>query len=98
MTIAADLFGNQAFRKLAGARRLPVSKALFEVWAVNLDKLTDPQVLKLSERGAQLRAKFRDLMDDSEFMVSISYSTGDPRRIRYRFHKIEEIIWETINA
>jgi hypothetical protein len=37
-------------------------------------------------------------MDDNDFMIAISYSTGDPRRVRYRFKKIEEIIQETLHA
>jgi hypothetical protein len=98
MTIAADLFGNQAFRKITGNRRQPVSKALFEIWAVNLDKLTDREVSRLQERETQLRTKFKALMDDNDFMIAISYSTGDPRRVRYRFKKIEEIIQETLHA
>lgn len=98
MTIAADLFGNQAFRKVAGSRRQPVSKALFEAWAVNLDKLTDQQVAKLQEHEAKLRSKFKALMDDNDFMIAISYSTGDPRRVRCRFNRIEEIIQETLHA
>jgi hypothetical protein len=98
MTIAADLFGNQAFRKITGNRRQPVSKALFEIWAVNLDKLMDREVSRLQERETQLRTKFKALMDDNDFMIAISYSTGDPRRVRYRFKKIEEIIQETLHA
>ena len=43
MIVAQRIFGHQAFRKYfpKESRRMPVSKALFEVWSVNLDRLDD---------------------------------------------------------
>ena len=79
-------------------RRSPVSKALFEVWSVNLDKLNDEQIKLLTDRRARLLKTFAELMDDNEFMNSISYSTGDSKRVHYRFRKVEEIIKETLSA
>ena len=99
MLAARRIFGNQAFRKYfpRGSRRSQVSKALFEVWSVNLDKLDDEQIELLVARKRQLMSKFAKLMADSEFMDAISSSTGDHRRVNCRFNKIEEIIWETLN-
>lgn len=99
MVAARSIFGNQAFRKYfpRESRRSPVSKALFEVWSVNLDNLDDGQLELLVARRRQLMKKFAKLMDDIEFMNAISYSTGDSKRVRYRFKMIEEIIQETLS-
>ncbi len=96
MERAYDLFGNRAFRKPIDGRRLPISKALFEVWAVNLERLTDAQFAQLKARQSALEEAFKRLKDDADFMTAISYSTGDARRVRYRFGQVERIIRETL--
>lgn len=97
MHIAREIFDNRAFRKpTTTGRRSPVSKALFEVWAVNLDRFTDEQVGTLIRKRKTLEKKFRQLMNDTEFVIAISYSTGDARRVKYRFEKIRQIIEETL--
>ncbi len=100
MLAARRIFGNQAFRKYfpRESRRSPVSKALFETWSVNLDKLSEEQIDLLVTRKKLLMSNFANLMDDSEFMNSISYSTGDSKRVHYRFRKIRELILETLLA
>ncbi|MDE0401473.1 MAG: DUF262 domain-containing protein [Candidatus Poribacteria bacterium] len=100
MLAARRIFGNQAFRKYfpRERRRSQVSKALFEVWSVNLDKLSDKEIDQLIARKRQLMQKWAKLMDDNEFMNAISYSTGDSRRVRYRFRKVSDIIQETLCA
>ena len=99
MVAARRIFEDQAFRKYfpRESRRSPVSKALFEVWSVNLDKLEDGQIELLVARRRQLMRKFAKLMDDNEFMSAVSYGTGDSRRVLYRFKKIEDIIQETLS-
>lgn len=100
MVAARRIFGNQAFRKYfpQESRRSQVSKALFEVWSVNLDKLDDKEIDHLIVRKRQLMRKFAKLMDDTDFMNAISFSTGDSRRVHYRFRKVKEIIQETLCA
>jgi len=100
MNSAHDLFGNRAFRKIDKRtnRRSPISKALFEAWSVNLDKLSDEEIKRLVRRKAQLEKKFLTLLDDPEFGIAISYSTGDARRVKLRFGQVERIIRETLNA
>ena len=100
MKAATRVFGDWAFRKyIPDANRRPqVSKALFEAWSVNLDKLNDRQVDILFSNKDVLMGKFGSLMTDSEFMKAISYSTDHPRRVHCRFNRIEEIIQETLDA
>jgi hypothetical protein len=98
MIASRQIFDNRAFRKpLANSsRRSQVSKALFEVWSVNLDRRTDEEIETLIERSSVLQNRFQELMDDTEFVIAISYSTGDPRRVQYRFDMIGNIIQETL--
>lgn len=100
MNAAHDIFGNRAFRKIdkGTGRRSPISKALFEAWSVNLDKLNDAEIKKLVESKVVLEKKFLALLNDPEFGIAISYSTGDARRVKYRFEQVEQIIQETLNA
>lgn len=98
MNVSTAIFADRAFRKPTDtSRRSPVSKALFEVWAVNLDRCTDEQLNLLVGRSETLENKFRELMDDTEFVIAISYSTGDARRVKYRFEKVRQIIKETLS-
>ena len=64
-----------------------------------------PQMLKLclqpmspgsKRKNKDLRERFLSLLDDSNFESAITYGTGDPRKVRLRFSKIEQIIRETL--
>lgn len=98
MKAAQNILGRTAFRKPSTTnRRSPISKALFEVWSVNFDRLTDKELNDLAQHKADLQKRFEGLMDDTEFVTAISYSTGDYRRVQYRFQKIEQIIQEILD-
>jgi len=92
------LFGDRAFRKQkrGTSKRYPINRALFEVWSANVEALSQPDVDKLEENREDLRDRFLSLLDDSNFASAISYGTGDPKKVRLRFSKIEEIIRETL--
>jgi hypothetical protein len=92
------LFGDQAFRKQKRGitRRSPINRALFEVWSASVEALSAADVHQLETKSAELRARFVTLLEDSDFEAAITYGTGDPRKVRLRFSKIEEIIRETL--
>jgi hypothetical protein len=92
------LFRDQAFRKQKrdNPRRSPVNRALFEVWAASVEALSPEQVQQLEIKSAELRERFLVLLEDGDFEAAITYGTGDPRKVRLRFSKIEEIIQETL--
>ena len=95
MDAAYAIFDSDAFRKRykENDSRKPVSKALFEAWAVNLAKIAPDDLSKLVERAAAVRRAFRELMSvDRFFDVSISSSTGTVQRVHKRFGAIEELI------
>ena len=99
MKAAADIFGKDAFRKRLkkGAPRQPINKPLFEIWSVNLDRLTDEQVALLVERKALLQDKFIRLVnEDHMFFEAISYGTGSIKKVRLRFEAITKLIEDTL--
>jgi hypothetical protein len=101
MNTAAAIFGNEAFRKKfdigESKRRKPLNKALFEVWAVLLSKLTDEERDILVKKREEVEQKFVELMNnDQYFDFSITYATGDTKRVKYRFEKINELIQQIL--
>jgi Protein of unknown function DUF262 len=99
MRIAHVLFEQYAFRKresLEKNRKLPINKALFEAWSVNLSKLTESQVDELYERQDELIKKSIELINDRAFDKSISLGTGSINNVRERFGRIERLIQEVL--
>jgi hypothetical protein len=92
------LFGDQAFRKQkrGNPRRSPVNRALFEVWSASVESLSASDVQRLETKGKDLRERFLSALEESGFEAAITYGTGDARKVRLRFSKIEEIIKETL--
>lgn len=93
------LFGDRAFRKekRGSRKRYPINRALFEVWAANIEVLSEPEVDVLAARRELLREKFVALLEDKDFDGSISFATGAPKKVRLRFSRVEALIRETIN-
>lgn len=100
MVAARAIFDRTAFRKPkvqtepgAQAGRNPVSKPLFEAWAIALSNLPDDALGALIERRESVQAALRHLMQhDPEFVISVSYSTGVPARVSKRFRAIRDTI------
>ncbi|WP_225174110.1 MULTISPECIES: DUF262 domain-containing protein [unclassified Bradyrhizobium] len=95
MRAATSIFEGDAFRKprILGGSRNPVSKPLFEAWSVNLACLNDEEISLLVEQRQAVRDAFQSLVrDDPEFVISISYSTGVPRRVSKRFGEVARLV------
>ncbi|HEY4981119.1 MAG TPA: DUF262 domain-containing protein [Pseudolabrys sp.] len=100
MVAAKKIFRDDAFRKRYDtySGRNPVSKALFESWSVNLARLEEASLTKLVGLRERVIHSFIDLMkDDRSFDVSISYSTGDPKRVSKRFGAIQALIKQVLS-
>ncbi|MFI9106655.1 DUF262 domain-containing protein [Streptomyces fildesensis] len=92
MVCAHELFGDHAFRKSLGrSRKTPINKALFEAVAVNLAQLTEPERRALVASGDHVRGGLSNLMKDWDFDRAISIATGDPKKVRTRFAKVNEL-------
>lgn len=94
MTAASKIFGTEAFRKPSQTeRRSPINVSLFESWSVALAHRSDEQLTKLIESKKQIISEFESIVDeDEEFLQSISYSTGNSKRVHKRFETIEELV------
>lgn len=93
-----SIFGDRAFRKQkrGNQRRYPINRALFEVWAANIEVLPSEDVQRLQAKTVELQDRFLSLLDDDSFAAAISYGTGDPQKVRIRFSRINDIIRETL--
>lgn len=98
MTAARLIFDKDAFRKRYKEKeqRKPINKALFETWSVNLNRLSDQELAILVQRGAMVRSRFIELMNDREFDGAISQGTGDVTKVRRRFNRVEQLLQEII--
>ena len=96
MTNCYSVFGEHAFRKWPreATRKSPINRALFESWGTVLAKYDKTTIGTASER---LVTCARDMMtDDSEFIASISGSTGTVRNVRIRLEKVRALVEETL--
>ena len=92
------IFADRAFRKekRGSSKRYPINRALYEVWAANIEALSSHEVDVVVERKESLKQRFVSLLEESDFEAAISVATGDPKKVRLRFSKIEEIVRETL--
>jgi hypothetical protein len=98
MRINKQLWGVYAFRKRKSdsLRRGPINRALFEIWAATIGRLTDQEVAVLEQRRASLNEKMSEALNDVRFDASITYGTGDSRKVEYRFAKAQMMVAETL--
>ena len=80
MRAAADIFSEDAFRKLdqdqGNLRRGRINKALFGAWAVGLARRSRKEINRLVRNHARVREGFMALLqDDREFERAISYGS-----------------------
>ncbi|WP_324786282.1 hypothetical protein [Streptomyces sp. H51] len=83
--------GDQAFRKwpLESSGRNPINRALFETWSITLAK---HDATDLERRREEIVALARERMThDYRYLEAITSSTGDVRRVMYRFDATAEI-------
>ena len=100
MDAARNIFGAFAFRKFFGAqhRLLPINKAIFEAWSVNLANLDESAVDLLVERKASVLTAFSALMNDVPFQSAISQGTGDVNKVKLRFRTIKDLVSNIMNT
>lgn len=96
MTNCNAVFGPYAFRRwpLGEERRNPINRALFETWG---SVLADHDEDAVSAGNAELVKRAREMMtNDSDFIGSISGSTGDVRNVRTRFRGVHLAVQEVL--
>ena len=91
------VFGKHAFRKHKSAQsnRSVLNASLWDVMSTGLARYGDALVANCAGR---LREAFYGLMENREFIDAITYGPNDPRKVRYRFAAVREMLDEVIDA
>ncbi|MGQ0777476.1 MAG: DUF262 domain-containing protein [Pseudonocardiales bacterium] len=87
MINAYEIFGEHAFRKWPyGTEWLsPINRPLFETWSIVLSRYETADIVA---RKKEIERVAREWMtNDQEYIGAITSSTGDPRKVRYRFDR-----------
>ena len=86
------VFGSHAFRKWTDytERLSPFNRALFETWTCTLCPQPTDEIALVSPRIAELARK--RMTGDVDYINSITVSTGDVRRVIYRFEVASSIL------
>lgn len=101
MKSAADIFGEDAFRKRYDSddKRKPINKALLEAWSVGLARCSPDELKLLVRRRRRINRRFIQLLNkDQAFDISVSASTGVPQRVKKRFSEIGTLIKECLKC
>ncbi|MGB4227668.1 MAG: DUF262 domain-containing protein [Candidatus Dechloromonas phosphoritropha] len=91
------VFGRQAFRKhsFQNQRRSILNASLFDVMSTCLARYSESRV---AENAEVLRQRFFALMEDEEFIHSITYGPNTPREVRTRFRIAKTMFREVFDA
>ena len=94
MDAALSIWGKNAFRKPStSASRSPINKALFETVAVVLSRLSDQEIEDLEEKKRNIIEETDNFIrTDADFFNAISQSTGNVKKVKYRFSSFEEFL------
>lgn len=85
------IFGRYAFRRVnTEYRRGPINKAIFELWSICFNELTDIQLNLLLEKKDILLEKFIDLLTDKEFATAIK--AGDKYSLENRVVRTKRML------
>jgi hypothetical protein len=90
MVNAYAVFGEHAFRKWPQDIQWlsPINRPLFETWSVVLSRYGVEDVIA---RRHDIVQAARELMtSDQQYIAAITSSTGDPRKVAYRFDRTAE--------
>ena len=95
MNAAYEIFGESAFRRagaIRGGYRSEINMALFEVWSVNLGRLSEDEISQLIEKKEYLVNAFQDWLSNPSFTIAISKKARDVNNVKTRFEKVEDLI------
>ena len=91
------VFGRHAFRKhFEGQdRRSVINASLWDVMTIGLSRIPSN---KVSHKRDNLWDAFHRLMEDDDFIGSITYGTNDTRRVNHRFEAANAMFREVFGA
>ncbi|MEO5375704.1 MAG: DUF262 domain-containing protein [Alphaproteobacteria bacterium] len=87
------VFGRHAFRKFkeGNTGRSVFNVSIWDVMSSNMTRL--PSDIS-DEKKEEIRAKFINLIDDTQFWESVTFGTNQANRVRYRFGAVEKMFSE----
>ncbi len=92
------IFGEKAFRKInKNGDYSKISKSLFDSLGVCIAWLSDEERLELEHRKENVRASLANLFKDDEFGNRLSNGTGQIKNVKYRFNKIQEMLYQILD-
>ena len=89
------VFGKYAFRKHLSTsdRRSVLNASLWDVMSTGLSRYSESRV---KSRAKSLRRAFYRLMQNDDFVMSITYGTNDPQRVNLRFVAANDMFQEVL--
>lgn len=92
-----SVFGQHAFRKhkASNISRSVLNASLWDVMSTGLSGYAESLV---ESRSEALQGAFYELMDDQDFIVSITYGVNDMRKVRHRFTVALKTLTEVLGA
>lgn len=95
MEYCHQIFGKYAFRRVnSDYRRGPINKAIFELWSICLNEMSDEQLTILVKRKDEVLNKFVQLLSDKEFASAIK--AGDKYSLENRVVRTKKMIGEIL--
>ena len=94
MELNEAIFGQHAFRKTKVGekpRRSMINVALFDVLSVLLAR---PEADRFRNRSDTIHKKLSELLEDENFLDSITLATNSLRKVKLRFEKVERMLTE----
>ena len=91
------LFGRHAFRKHEQGQenRNVLNASLWDVMSTGLSRYSQ---LTVEEHSTTVRERFYGLLNDEEFIGSITYSTNDLKKVTYRFTRAKAMFEDVFGA
>jgi Protein of unknown function DUF262 len=90
MDLSFRIFGKTAFRK--PHPKAKINKALFETISSTIAKLSSSEITTLLNRKKILKSRLIKLMQNVDFIASISSGTGDVAKVQKRFGDIDQLV------
>lgn len=92
-----QIFGNHAFRKsYEGLRRSPINKSLFETWSNLFANISEAEFCRLLSHQKQFLNEYKPLLDDTDFIISISRDSMKHAAVKLRFDSLNNLLMKYI--
>lgn len=96
---AKDIFGEFAFRNVAGKTIGRLNRSLFESKMVALAGILDSDIEKLVAKKEMVIIEYEFLLKENDrFIAALRSGTGNPEASNVRVETLREMLWKVINA